>query len=145
MDTPTVQFSIHLAKHSLQDKQQMFLARNVYPELSYCTWDLTKRGLGGGGLPGRCINAVIVASEWVRAERKELRRQGQVSAEPGSKSMHGESAAASSAETQGDVEVAIKTAFTKFLQSAVATVLESWDDLHRLVVPIQKLAVLTSH
>jgi NCK-associated protein 1 len=96
-------------------------------------------------LRDRCINAVIVASEWVRAERKELRRQGQVSAEPGSKSMHGESAAASSAETQGDVEVAIKTAFTKFLQSSVATVLESWDDSHRLVVPIQKLGVLTSH
>jgi NCK-associated protein 1 len=100
-------------------------------------WKSTNFNIYTGGFTtnvyclSRCINAVIVASEWVRAERKELRRQGQVSAEPGSKSMQGESAAASSAETQGDVEVAIKTAFTKFLQSSVATVLESWDDLHR--------------
>jgi NCK-associated protein 1 len=79
----------------------------------------------------RCIKGIIVASEWVRAERKELQKQGQLS-EPRSKSsINQETAPRLSAGTQGDLEARIKSAFEKFLQNSVAAVLEAWDDAHR--------------
>lgn len=72
----------------------------------------------------------MVASEVVRAERKELQRQQQA-LDPGSRSMRGESAHVQNAESQADVESSIKVSMKTFLQCAVATVLEAWDDSHR--------------
>lgn len=76
----------------------------------------------------RCINAVMVANEWVRAERKEMQRQA---SDPGSRSMRGDGSQVQSAESPADVEISIKASMKTFLQCAVATVLEPWDDAHR--------------
>ncbi len=72
-----------------------------------------------------------MASEWVRAERKELQKQGQLSESCSKSSINQETAPRLSAGTQEDLEARIKSAFAKFLQNSVAAVLEAWDDAHR--------------
>ncbi|XP_024388834.1 probable protein NAP1 isoform X3 [Physcomitrium patens] len=74
----------------------------------------------------RCINAVMIANEWVRSERREQHR---LTLDPRNGSM-GEDGV-QGVETRADVNISIKASMKTFLQCAVATVLESWDDSHR--------------
>lgn len=75
----------------------------------------------------RCINAMMIANEWVRSERRDQSRQ---MLDPGSRSMP-EDGTVQTAESRADVDISIKASMKTFLQCAVATVLEAWDDSHR--------------
>ena len=75
----------------------------------------------------RCINALMIANEWVRSERRDQNRQ---TLDPGSGSMR-EEGSVPTVESRADVDVSVKACMKTFLQCAVATVLEAWDDSHR--------------
>ncbi|KAG0587429.1 hypothetical protein KC19_2G163800 [Ceratodon purpureus] len=96
-------------------------------------WNSTTFSILTGGFTSnvhclsRCINAMMVANEWVRSERREQNRQ---TLDPGSRSMQ-EDGTIQTAESRSDVDISIKASMKTFLQCAVATVLEAWDDSHR--------------
>lgn len=67
------------------------------------------------------MNAVMIANEWVRSERKD----------PGSRSVREDGSPLQPVETRAEVDTDVKASMKTFLQCAVATVLEAWDDSHR--------------
>lgn len=73
----------------------------------------------------------MIANEWVRSERREQHR---LTLDPRNGSM-GEDGV-QGVETRADVNISIKASMKTFLQCAVATVLESWDDSHRYALSI---------
>ncbi|KAJ7555822.1 hypothetical protein O6H91_05G056100 [Diphasiastrum complanatum] len=80
----------------------------------------------------RCINAIVVASEFVRFERKELQRQFFAQHDPNrSIELGGPEGDLSDAEGIGTVQTNIKAMMKTFVQCAATIALESWNETNR--------------
>jgi hypothetical protein len=81
----------------------------------------------------RCINAVIAASEFVRAERKELERQilSQSQSNRNGTELKELEAELQNLEGITSVEVNIKASMKIFIKCASTIILQSWSDSNR--------------
>lgn len=102
-------------------------------------WSISAFNVSTGGFNNnvhclaRCINAVIAASEFVRAERKELERQllSQQQSNRNGTELKDLEAELQNLEGITSVEVNIKASMKIFIKCASTIILQSWSDSNR--------------